>query len=138
MGVRLGIRGQLLAAVGVVLIGVAAVGLAGWRYTTTLATEYTDLYQNNLQAAVQLADAQDALWRLRYGFPQFLVLGAEDRRKIVAEEPSGSSASTTASRRTRRACAPRRSSRRYGSGRQSPRSTATRARDGSSSSWRDS
>jgi hypothetical protein len=36
---------------------------------------------------VLLAQAQDAMWRLRYGFPQFLVLGPEERRQIVAEEP---------------------------------------------------
>lgn len=47
---------------------------------------YSSISKNNLEGAVHLANAQDALWRLRYGFPQFLVLGAEDRAKIVAEE----------------------------------------------------
>jgi methyl-accepting chemotaxis protein len=45
------------------------------------------LVDNNLSGAVDLAEAQNALWQLRYGFPQFLVLGAEDRAKIVADEP---------------------------------------------------
>lgn len=47
---------------------------------------YSSISKNNLEGAVHLANAQDALWRLRYGFPQFLVLGAEDRAKIVSEE----------------------------------------------------
>src|SRR5262245_24787282 len=45
------------------------------------------LHHANLEGAVSLAEAQNALWRLRYGFPQFLVLGPEDRAKIVADEP---------------------------------------------------
>ena len=40
----------------------------------------------NVRGAVHLAAAQDALWRLRYGFPQFMVSNAEARAKIVDEE----------------------------------------------------
>lgn len=42
---------------------------------------------DHVQAAIQLASAQDALWRLRYGFPQFMVVDADARNKIVSEEP---------------------------------------------------
>lgn len=42
--------------------------------------------ETNLTGAVHLAEAQNALWQLRYGFPQYLVLGPEDRAKIVADE----------------------------------------------------
>jgi methyl-accepting chemotaxis protein len=41
---------------------------------------------NNLDGAVSLANAQNALWQLRYGFPQYLVVGPDDRAKIVADE----------------------------------------------------
>jgi methyl-accepting chemotaxis protein len=37
--------------------------------------------------AVALADAQSALWQLRYGFPQFMVGDEAARRKIVQDEP---------------------------------------------------
>ncbi len=87
MGVRMGIRGELLAALGAVLAVLMAVSLVGRQATTSLTAEFDNLYRNQLQGAVALADAQDGLWRLRYGFPQFLVLGPEDRRKIVDDEP---------------------------------------------------
>ena len=45
-----------------------------------------ELHRSNLEGAVALASAQDALWRLRYGFPQFLVLRPEERDRIVAAE----------------------------------------------------
>lgn len=41
---------------------------------------------NSLDGALHLSDAQNALWQLRYEFPQYLVLGPEDRAKIVADE----------------------------------------------------
>jgi methyl-accepting chemotaxis protein WspA len=41
---------------------------------------------HHTRAAVLLAHAQDALWRLRYGFPQFMVGDAPARAAIVADE----------------------------------------------------
>ena len=46
---------------------------------------YESLYQNT-RGAVLLADAQSALWQLRYGFPQFMVGNAAARAVIVADE----------------------------------------------------
>jgi methyl-accepting chemotaxis protein len=86
--VRWSIRGKLLAGFGAVLSLMAVVGFMGWRYTQHMQEEYEHLYNNNLQASVHLATAQDALWQLRYGFPQFMVLTKEeDRKKIVDNEP---------------------------------------------------
>lgn len=45
------------------------------------------MYQVHLTSTVQLATANDHLWRLRYGFPQYLVLDATEREKIIQEEP---------------------------------------------------
>ena len=56
-------------------------------YNTTQARQnYQSLYQNT-HGAVLLADAQNALWQLRYGFPQFMVgrcrsPGYDRRRRI--------------------------------------------------------
>lgn len=46
------------------------------------------LDRQHLQGAVSLANAAEALWRLRYGFPQFMVLDDEDRLKILADQPA--------------------------------------------------
>ena len=45
------------------------------------------MYRDHLLGTVALASAMDELWKLRYGFPQFMVLGVDERRRIVAEEP---------------------------------------------------
>ena len=45
------------------------------------------IVQRHGKGAVQLASAQNALWQLRYGFPQFMVLTDKAARdKIVADE----------------------------------------------------
>jgi two-component system sensor histidine kinase/response regulator len=43
--------------------------------------------RNNTVGAVALAEAQSALWQLRYAFPQFMVGDEAARRKIVEDEP---------------------------------------------------
>ncbi len=80
------IRVRLLVGFGVALLLLAAVGGFGWRATSRLAEQFDVLFHSNVEASVQLAKAADALWQLRYGFPQFLVMGAEDRAKIVADQ----------------------------------------------------
>jgi chemoreceptor-like protein with four helix bundle sensory module len=69
-----------------VLVLLVVVGSIGWRSIATLAAEYASLSNHNLGGAIYLANAEGALWQLRYGFPQFLVLGPEERAKIVADE----------------------------------------------------
>jgi methyl-accepting chemotaxis protein len=64
----------------------AAVGGVSWWSTTTVASEAQRLYNNNVQAGGQLGQAQNAMWQLRYSVAQFMVLGAEGRAKIVADE----------------------------------------------------
>jgi methyl-accepting chemotaxis protein len=83
---KFNIGNKLFAAFGTLLILLALVGLVSWHSITTLSTQLESLYENNLKAAVYLANAQDALWQLRYGFPQFLVLGEQERAAIVADE----------------------------------------------------
>jgi hypothetical protein len=64
----------------------AAIRQAIQRPLSDLARELTQL-REDLDAAVSLARVESSLWQLRYGFPQFLVLGPEDRLRILAEEP---------------------------------------------------
>jgi methyl-accepting chemotaxis protein len=81
-----GIRAKLYLGCGVMLLLIAMVWGVGWRATSAVSSNAHSLYDNNVQAAVQLGKAQNALWQLQYGFPQFMVLGAEALAKIVADE----------------------------------------------------
>ena len=74
-------------AVGFAVVGALFVVAAAmtWHYNTRLRVAFDDLYHSNL-SAIALANAESALWELRYGFPQFMVLGPADRTRIVSEE----------------------------------------------------
>src|SRR5688572_12958281 len=74
---RIGIRGKLLAGFGIVLCLMLVVGLAGWWSTASLSNDLAHA-EVRLRGTVALANAESALWRLRYGFPQFIVLGPEE------------------------------------------------------------
>jgi methyl-accepting chemotaxis protein len=51
------------------------------------AREQLEIVHDNMAGSVAMANAQSALWELRYGFPQFMVLDAAGKQKIVDEEP---------------------------------------------------
>jgi methyl-accepting chemotaxis protein len=82
----LGIGTKVGLIFGIVITIMLLIGVVGWRFSARLTDEFTELYQRHLQGAIYLAKAEGALWQLRYGFPQFLVLGPEDQRRIVDEE----------------------------------------------------
>src|SRR5919109_1369044 len=85
---RLTIRRTLLGGFALLIALIATISILGRQHSAEVGRQMDALYQNNLRAAVQLANAQDALWQLRYGFPQFLVLTRpEDRKNIVDDEP---------------------------------------------------
>jgi len=83
---RFTIRTRLLAGFGTMLFLLSVVGLVGWRYNANLAVEFDRLYKDGMRGALQLGQAERALWQLRYSFPQFLVVGAEERSKIISEQ----------------------------------------------------
>ena len=85
---KLTIGTKMSAAFGLMLVLIAAVGLIGWRSTVRVSARADELFGKTGRNTVYLATAGDALWRLRYGFAQFLLLTTpEDRRKILDEEP---------------------------------------------------
>jgi hypothetical protein len=84
---KIGFAKQLIIGFIVNLALIFGVGIAVIKVNQNYDSAIDDVYQNQLLGAVQLANSMDALWRLRYGFPQFMVLGKEDRERIVAEEP---------------------------------------------------
>jgi CHASE3 domain sensor protein len=83
---NLGIRGKLFASFGGMIGLMAAVGGVGWYNTHQLGIRAQDMYQNQLKGAVALANSESAMWKLRYGFPQFLVQ-PEKRAEIKTDEP---------------------------------------------------
>jgi len=81
---NLSIRQRLLVAFGFMLAALA--GVSGFSMVTIRDLEQTIRLERSKEAL--LGRAQSALWELRYGFPQFLVLDdQESRRKILAAEP---------------------------------------------------
>jgi methyl-accepting chemotaxis protein len=81
-----GIRAKLWAGFVILILLMAAIGFVGWQNTVELANETESLYANQLQATIALANSESALWKLRYGFPQFIVQ-PEKRSEILKEEP---------------------------------------------------
>jgi len=82
------IGSKLFTGFGVMLLLIGAAGAVGWQSTMALSTRSDDLFRRSVRDTVHLAQAEDALWRLRYGFAQFLVLTVlDDRRKIADDEP---------------------------------------------------
>jgi methyl-accepting chemotaxis protein len=80
------VRAKLLICFGFVLFMMAVSGGIAWWQITSLSAEFESSYRNHLQAAVSLANAQNALWELRYATPQFIVYGPEQRAKILDAE----------------------------------------------------
>lgn len=85
---KLGIRGKILAGFGLLTFMLVVVGCVGY-WSVSRTTNDTDvMYKNQLKGVAYLANSERALWKLRYGFPQFMVLTKpEDRAKIKDEEP---------------------------------------------------
>ena len=82
----LSMRSRIFAGFGVVLAGMVLIGAVAWLSVSYLSWEFERLYHDNFQVTIQLDHAGNALWQLRYGFPQFMVLGPDDRARILADE----------------------------------------------------
>ena len=70
----------------VALFQVALVCGAAWWLALDYRSDIRIAYGTHLRTAVQLAEAESALWQLRYGFPQFMIGGPEDRQRILGEQ----------------------------------------------------
>jgi len=80
-------RTRLSLAIGIVLTLLTATAVIAVWDTNHTSGDARDLYQNHLRGAVNLANAESAMWRLRYGVSQFLVVDANERAKIIQESP---------------------------------------------------
>jgi uncharacterized phage infection (PIP) family protein YhgE len=86
---KIGLR--LMLSFGVLCILLVITVLAAWRGLERMGQASDALYQRSVMGGQYLAQAQDAVWELRYGISQYLaVTSAEARRKIVDESPKRS------------------------------------------------
>jgi methyl-accepting chemotaxis protein len=89
LGVTVSIRTKVLSGVGAILLLLGSLGIVSWLAVMDLRTRIEDLGQSRLRGAVALANAQDALWQMRFDVPQFQALAKrEDQQKIVDLDPS--------------------------------------------------
>src|SRR6187402_2974242 len=80
------VKGKLFAGLGIILLMVIVMGGMGI-WNTMRSLQLIEALGASSRGTVQLADAQNALWQLRYGFPQFMLYTDKGSRdKIVADE----------------------------------------------------
>jgi methyl-accepting chemotaxis protein len=84
---RIGAR--LTLGFGLVLAITLAIGLVGLYNTTRFTNDVAHLGSTNTRGAAYLADAQSAIWQLRWDVAQFIaVTDAAERAKLAANGPS--------------------------------------------------
>lgn len=84
---RFGVRSKLFLGFGVVLVLMAGVAFFGWEFNRQLTAEFDSLYKDNISAAIQLSNAERALWELRFGIANFMTGDATARQKILDDSP---------------------------------------------------
>jgi methyl-accepting chemotaxis protein len=82
---KLTIKARLYLGFGLMALLVAISGLIVWKQSSD-TVHYLEVAEASTGGAVALADAQSALWQLRYGFPQFMLSDDAARKRIVEDE----------------------------------------------------
>ncbi len=83
---RIGAR--LALGFGLVLLITSVIGLVGVYNTTRFSDDVAHLGSRNTKGAALLADAQSALWQLRWDVAQFIAVSdAQERRRLADDGP---------------------------------------------------
>lgn len=82
-----GIKRKLFIGFGAILLLLAGLGIAGRLVAGSLATQFDSLYRSNVQAAVDLSNAERALWELRFGIANYIHGDEATRQNIRDETP---------------------------------------------------
>jgi methyl-accepting chemotaxis protein len=82
---KISIKARLYLGFGLLALLVVFSGVMVW-WQAVSSSQHLRSARDSINGAVALADAQGALWQLRYGFPQFMVGDEAARKKIVEEE----------------------------------------------------
>lgn len=77
---------QLRLGFAAVLVLVLGVSGATWWIALDYGYQINFAYRTHLHTAVQLADANSALWQLRYAIPEFMIGSAAEQQRILAEQ----------------------------------------------------
>jgi methyl-accepting chemotaxis protein len=83
--VLISLKKRLYFGFGLLGLLVVLSGFTAWKQSSD-ATVHLQAANDAIKATAALADAQNALWQLRYGFPQFMVGDEAAQKKIVNEE----------------------------------------------------
>lgn len=85
-GVRWSLVTQFRLGYGAALLMVLCVSGVAWWVALEYRRDIKSAYGTHLQTMAQLAEAESALWRLRYGFPQFMIGSSDEQRQILSEQ----------------------------------------------------
>jgi len=77
---------QLKLSFVAVFILITSVCVAAWWIALDYRDEIQIAYQKRLATAVQLSEAESALWKLRYDIPKFMVSNSEQQQRILSEQ----------------------------------------------------
>jgi methyl-accepting chemotaxis protein len=80
--VNFGFRGRQVVGFAMMMALVAIIGGLAWRNAVAFSSDFDDLHDNHLVASTHLANAERALWELRFALPNYLLGNAEARAKI--------------------------------------------------------
>lgn len=83
---RLKIQARLVVGFGILLALVALLGWIGWQSAFTVAKRFDLLFHRNVQASVMLFEAERALWELRFGVANYMVVDDAGQAAILVEE----------------------------------------------------
>ena len=77
---------KLTLGFGLVAVLMACVAVTGWQYSRLISKDFDNLYTQNLQSSVHLANAERGMWELRFGIANYIAGNAEMRAKVHTEE----------------------------------------------------
>ncbi len=84
---NLTVRWKLLGSLGAVLLLLGAVAAIGLKDSIEIDNDFNSLYADRLQPAIQLANAQQALYELRVGALVYVTMDEATRQRYRADEP---------------------------------------------------
>jgi len=84
--VRWSLAAQFRLGFAVALLLVFGVASVAWWVALDYRDDITIAYATHMRATLQLAEAESALWQLRYGLPEFMLASAEEQQRILGAQ----------------------------------------------------
>lgn len=77
---------QLNAGIAMAMVIALAITGTAWWITQQFEHAVNEQHRHGIRATVALAEAESALWQLRYNLPRYMMGDTEERRRILEEE----------------------------------------------------